>query len=198
MELHHARLVHAVCCCLMVAAVALPVLEVDGALKQLTVQERLKYARHAFVGTVASVEFKDVSKAPKFPEWITRHFKCRVRVDRVVKTARHSRPNPSHPADETVEGPEVHVMVWKGIGRPDGFVGDSGTSTVPEMGKTYAFYTQFLHPDPQLRSMYHESFPHVEEESLKAYNALMPNGVGSLEELVTFEKESQHHEHSDL
>ncbi|CUG06173.1 membrane-associated protein, putative [Bodo saltans] len=166
----------------------------DAAIKQLTVHERLKYARHVFVGTVESVEFKDIDRAPQFPEWITRHYKCVVRVDRVVKSNKHSRPNPSHPADELVEGPLVHLMAWKGIGRPAGFVGDSGTATIPEVGKTYAFYTQFLHPDPQLRSTYHESYPHVEEEEFKAYNALMPNGIGELAELLDHEAEDAHAE----
>lgn len=181
---------HNVLCIVLASAITLvhPTLT-DAALKPLTVQERLKYARHVFIGTVESVDYKDVDRAPQFPNWITRHYKCLVRLDRVIKTIKHSRPNPSHPADETVEGPLVHLMAWKGIGRPDGFVGDSGTATVPQTGSSYVFYTQFLHPDPQLRSTYHDTYPHVAEEDLKAYNALMPNGIDSVEDYAQYERD---------
>jgi hypothetical protein len=177
---------------LLLYSMALTPFLAHAAIKQLTVQERIKYARHVFVGTVTSVEYKDIDRAPQFPEWITRHYKCVVLIDRVVKTSKHSRPNPSHPADETVEGPQVHVMAWRGTGRPAGFVGDSGSSVIPLIGNTYVFYTQFLHPDPQLRSTFHESYPHVADEELKAYNTLVPNGIGAVAELLSYEEGVAH------
>lgn len=154
-------------------------------LKPLTMAEKLKFAKHVFVGTVTALEHKDISRAPTFPDWITRHYKATVTVDKILQTTKHSHANPSHPADETLTvGQTVHVMLWEGIGRPSYFTGDRGARMVPRVGEPFSFYTHFLHPNPNLRSMYHESFPHVEEEQMKAYNVLMPNGIGEAPELV--------------
>lgn len=168
-----------------VVLLACVAIEVNAALKSLTHKEKLRFAKHVFVGTVVSVESKDISKAPKFPDWITTHYKLTVRVDNLGRTTKHTHENPSHPADETLAdvGSNVHVMMWKATSRPDYFTGDMGAQEIPEVGKAYTFFAHYLHADPNLRHMYHESFPHVDEEGMKAYNTMMPNGIGPASEI---------------
>lgn len=163
---------------LVVLALAFTV--ASAALKPLEKKQKFEYSKHIFVGKVISLETKDLTKAPRFPDWVTRHHKLTVEISRVGRTTKHTHTNPSHPADETLPeaGSSVHVMLWRAVSRPDTFNGDTGAGLVPEVGKSYTFFAHFLHHDPNLRHMYHESFPHVEEEGMKAYNVLMPNGIG--------------------
>jgi hypothetical protein len=168
------KMTHAIAVFALIAALAV------ADLKNLTPKEKFDHAKHIFSGKVLSVETKDMNRAPKFPDWVTRHYKFTVEVSAVRRTTKSIHENPSHPADETVAEPggQVHVMMWQAVTRPDYFKGDFGARMIPEVGKSYTFFAHFLHHDPHLRHMYHDSFPHVDEEGMKAYNVLMPNGVG--------------------
>lgn len=179
-------------------------LAVQAAVPPLSKKDLFLYADHIFTGTVDTIEHVDVPNQ-HYPEtWINRHWRCNVTVRKVYKTGVNPHESPPHGHDDEtmVDGQSIHLMLWKAWKRPDGTVGNAGVSKLPDVGQTYSFFTRYLHRDPQQRNMYHESFPHEEEDSelaaqeaaaekaglptppgprktthTKAYNALTPNGI---------------------
>ena len=170
----------------------------------LKFSDLMLYSDHVFTGTVTASEYKDVPNEHHPEDWINRHWKLDVDVKQVFKTGvtPHENPMPGHDDETIQEGMKVHVMMWKAWKRPHGVVGPQGVRRLPNVGETVSFFTRYLHRDPKLRNMYHDSFPHVEEESelaaretdsiqygtmphhQKAYNALTPNGINTEEFLL--------------
>jgi hypothetical protein len=170
----------------VVAAVTI-VVAARAALQNLTPQRLDKYSDHLFTGTIDQIEYKDIPNKQFPEEWVTRHFRLTVTVRDVLKTVKHSKEHPDADDETVAPGSKVHVMMWKGIKRLEGFTGDTGTALLPvEFDKrdpalhdgVYGFYSLYIHREQGRRGMFHESFPHDAEQhaDVKAYIVLNPNG----------------------
>jgi hypothetical protein len=138
----------------------------------LTMKELFAYSDHIFVGTVTGLEFVDVPNQHHPDKWVNRHWKLNVTVGKqIFKTLVNPHENPPHGHDDerVRPGMKIHVMLWKAWKRPDTYRGPLGVRTLPNVGDVKSFFTRYLHRDPIQRSMYHESFPHVDEESEDAF-----------------------------
>lgn len=176
----------------------------------LSIKELFLYSDHVFTGTVTASEYKDVPNVHHPEDWINRHWKLDVIVTEVYQTVvnPHEMPPEDHDNETVWQGQSIHVMMWKAWKRPIGITGPGGVGMLPNIGESVSFFTRYLHRDPRRRSMYQDSFPHVEEDSeqaaqeeevrpksgprktahTKAYNALTPNGIETVSFLEATKK----------
>jgi hypothetical protein len=141
----------------------------------LSPREKLRYCTHIFTGTIVDdVELRNEQRAVNY---VNLHFRCRVRVSRVIRSA--CREIEAKDCVQVEPGSLVFVYGWQASTRPEGFRGSWGmTSAMPARGQVYSFAGHYLHQDELRRDMYHNTFPIVGNDAgLPEYNMVVPNGV---------------------